>query len=85
MITQGVHHLPEDIQTQIIDKVRNSDTFTEDNDPYSEHDFGAIKIGTKQIFWKVDYFDADMNAHSPDPTDPNVTTRVLTIMMDHEY
>lgn len=85
LLTQDIHHLPENIQYEIIQKVRSFNIFTEDNDPYGEHDFGAIKIGTKQVFWKIDYYDLDMQGHSPDPSNPHITKRVLTIMMAEKY
>jgi hypothetical protein len=65
--------------------VKTFDTFTEDNDPYGEHDFGKITIDGTDYFWKIDYYDKDMDMGSPDPADPAVTTRVLTIMKAEEY
>jgi hypothetical protein len=70
----------------IITKVREFSTFTPDHDPYGEHDFGAIEqesVGT--VFWKIDYYDVDYECGSPDPADPKVTRRVLTIMLAEEY
>ncbi|WP_419523746.1 DUF3768 domain-containing protein [Lentibacter algarum] len=55
--------------------------FTPDNDPYAEHDFGVIKLSGNTFFWKFDYYDLDLQMHSPDPSDPAVTARVLTIML----
>ena len=56
-----------------------------DNDPYGEHDFGAIEVGGRKYFWKIDYYDPTFSWHSEDPTDPDKTRRVLTIMRADEY
>lgn len=59
--------------------------FTPDNDPYGEHDFGAFDLGGQRLFWKIDYYDHDLRYGSDDPANPDITTRVLTIMMASEY
>ena len=83
MITQGVQAL--DNLPDLLDQVRRFDAFAQDDDPYGEHDFGSIRHGDITIFWKIDTYDVDLQMHSPDPTDPAVTARVLTIMLDEEY
>ena len=83
VITQDVQAIEN--MADILDKVRWYDRFTPDNDPYGEHDFGSFRCAGETIFWKWDYYDVDMGMHSPDPTDRNVTTRVLTIMLADEY
>ena len=55
------------------------------NDPHEEHDFGVVEHGGVRCFWKIDYYDREMEMLSPDPADPSVTTRVLTIMLADEY
>ena len=34
-------------------------TFDSGNDPYGEHDFGALTVEDKVIFFKIDYYDLD--------------------------
>jgi hypothetical protein len=33
------------------------------------------------VFFKIDYYDEALAMHSPDPADPNVTQRVMTLML----
>ncbi len=61
------------------------DSFTEDNDPHGEHDFGAFEHAGQRIFWKIDYYAPDMEHGSENPADPQQTVRVLTIMLAREY
>lgn len=85
IITDGVDALSDDDREQLFNLVKNFDTFTEDNDPYGEHDFGAINFKGEAYFWKIDYYDLDYLCLSPDISDENVTNRVLTIMRGDEY
>ncbi|WP_391482757.1 DUF3768 domain-containing protein [Nereida sp. NH-UV-3] len=83
VITRGVQTL-DDVPS-VLDQVRRFDAFTPDNDPYGEHDFGSFRHGDITIFWKIDIYDVDLQMQSPDPSDPAVTTSVLTIMLAEEY
>ena len=85
MITPGVQAMPLDQRSSLLQKIRSFDAFREDNDPHQEHDFGAVDEGGVRYFWKVDYYDQNMEFGSPDPAEPSVTTRVLTIMRADEY
>jgi uncharacterized protein DUF3768 len=83
MMTNGLSSHPDHIR--ILNRVRTFNAFTEDNDPYGEHDFGAFDHAGDVIFFKIDYYDKDLSFGSPDPSDPEVTTRVMTIMLAAEY
>ncbi len=83
VITQGIAAL--DDLGAIYAKVQAFDAFTGSNDPYGEHDFGSFEHEGQTVFWKFDYYDPDLLMHSPDPADPAVTCRVLTILLADEY
>lgn len=85
VFTSGVHHLEKEVVQAIVSKVQSFSTFTKDNDPYGEHDFGIIQHEGDTFYWKIDYYDKAMIAGSENPADPEVTTRVLTIMHRSEY
>ena len=84
-ITRGVIGLGGKCQSTILDAIAAFDGFSPEDDPYGEHDFGALTIAGTRILFKIDYFDRGLSGHSPDPADPSVTTRVLTIMLAEEY
>lgn len=69
----------------LVKEIQKFDTFTEDNDPYGEHDFGSIDIEGDRYFWKIDYFDLDLDYGSPDPSNPEVTRRIMNVMHTSEY
>ena len=85
IITQGIDLLGNDAVDCILNLVMRFDDFSEQNDPFGEHDFGAVEYEGNTVFWKIDYYDLDLMNHSPDPSDPHVTRRVLTIMLGEEY
>ena len=85
VLSEAVMNLPEADRIAIMNKVITFRDFTPDNDPYGEHDFGMVEHEGEKYFWKFDYYDKDMEFGSPDPSDPSVTTRVLTIFLSSEY
>ena len=84
-MTQGIAALAPGTKLEILGLVKTFNEFTVDNDPYGEHDFGAFNTAGERIFWKIDYYDKSMTKGSEDPADPEQTTRVLTVMLAHEY
>ena len=85
VITSGTTALSDADRLALFAAVKGFDAFTPDNDPYGEHDFGSIDLAGSKFYWKIDCYDLHCLGHSPDPTDPAVTTRVLTIMRAEEY
>ena len=84
-LTAGVASLGGSRIAQLLIRVRDFNDFSPDNDPYGERDFGAIDQDGVRYFWKLDCYDQWVQFGSPDPTDPAVTTRVLTVMLADEY
>jgi hypothetical protein len=85
VVTAGMQALGEEAVVAALEAVRDFDAFTADNDPWGEHDFGSLETAGQRFFWKIDCYDRDLRYHSPDPTDPEVTVRVLTLMLPEEY
>ena len=85
LLSAGVHELPDMVKAAAIRRVATFDAFTEDNDPYGEHDFGSFDLCGRRFFWKIDYFDLSLTVGSSNPADPDITCRVLTLMLASEY
>ena len=85
VVTRGVHDKGAGLVAQALERVRTFDAFTKDNDPYGEHDFGSFELDGEKLYWKIDCYDKEMRYGSEDPSDPNETTRVLTILLAEEY
>lgn len=84
-ITPGIAGLSAEDHAAVLTAVVSFTDFTTDNDPRGEHDFGSVDVGEHKVFWKIDYYDLEMKYLSPDPGDPDLTNRVLTIMLASEY
>jgi Protein of unknown function (DUF3768) len=84
-ITAGIAALGADAVARIVKTIAVYDDFCHANDPYEEHDFGSFEVDGQTIFFKIDYYDKALAFHSPDPTEPSVTERVITIMLAEEY
>ena len=99
--TVGFRSLPEADQSQVRELIETFDAFDENNDPHGERDFGTIyqladdrwtterprlrEDERERVFWKLDYYDRQMQFASDDAANPAVTRRVLTIMLSDEY
>ncbi|MGP0089760.1 MAG: DUF3768 domain-containing protein [Xanthobacteraceae bacterium] len=85
VMTAGIAALGAEAVARIVKTIAVFDDFCHANDPYSEHDFGSFEADGQTIVFKIDYFDKTLTYHSPDPSDPAVTERVITIMLADEY
>jgi hypothetical protein len=85
VMTRGVAALAENKLAEVLERVRRYDAFTGGNDPHGEHDFGNFEVDGETYFFKIDYYALDMKSGSEDPSDPESTVRVLTIMRADEY
>lgn len=85
VITNGTDNLSGMAKQELFEAIKNFDAFSAYNDPYGEHDFGSLIFQGDRFFWKIDCYDRDMLHLSPDPTNPDLTKRVLTIMKAEEY
>ncbi len=84
-ITPGIQELGPEAMREIMNSITQYCDFSSDNDPFREHDFGSIDHGDTKVFWKIDYYDLDLAYGSPNPADPSITSRVMTVMLACEY
>lgn len=64
---------------KIILTVKSFDSFTEDNDPFGEHNFGKFKLEGESFIWKIDYADPEGFF------DQTKKHKQLTVMHSSEY
>ncbi len=85
LLTQGIQDLGDEWVAEICTRVSSFDVFDAANDPHGEHDFGSLEVAGDTIFWKIDYYDRKQEWHSPDAANPDLTHRVLTLILESEY
>ena len=85
MVTQGVQSLDSFDLGELMSAIATYDHFSPDNDPYGERDFGSFDLFGVRLYWKIDYYDRKLEFGSDDPANPEVTVRVLTVLLPSEY
>ena len=85
MLTSGLQAKGSEFAVEAVTLVREFDEFSDENDPWGEHDFGAVEIEGEKVFFKLDYYDLSLQQGSENPANEGCTHRVLTIMLASEY
>ena len=85
VMTPGIAALGREAVQRLVKTIATFDDFCTANDPHGEHDFGSFEFDGTPVMFKIDYYDRDLKFHSPDPADPAVTERVITLMLAEEY
>lgn len=85
MMTDGIQLLGQEITAKILAAVQEFNAFTKHNDPCGEHNLGIVVVEDAKCYFKIDYYDRNVEYGSEDPADPEQTTRVMTIMLPDEY
>ncbi len=69
----------------MLQRVAAFEEFTLGNDPHGEHDFGSFELLGRKFFWKIGCYDRELKYGSDDPSDPEKTIWVFTVMLSDEY
>ena len=85
LLSAGIAAMDAEDKANIISLVQNFNDFTPSNDVYGEHDFLSIDYKGNKIFAKIDYYDLNYEFMSENPANPDITNRVLTILLSCEY
>ena len=83
--TSGIAALPRQDQWNIWQRVATFSDFSGDNNLHGERNCGAFEVGAEKVVWTIDYYNLSLTDASPDPSDPAITKRMLTVMLAQEY
>lgn len=85
LLTQSVTDLPPMVITAALQKVAEFTDFTEENDPHGEHDYLSFDLCNREFVFHITYYDVSLENASPDAANPNVTKRIGTLMLTHDW
>ena len=66
---------------ELFAKLKAYSSFTIKTDPEGDHSSGVLELGQSKIEWEIDYWDLDEEDDSPDPSNAEVTTRIMNMVM----
>ena len=85
VMTRGVAALGPDAQLELTRRVAAFDGFNAHSDPQGWHEMGVIEFNGTKVWFKIDLYDVDYQYGSPEPSDPEQTRPVLTLLLPSEY
>ena len=85
MITQNVKRITGFDPAVLATALASYAGFDADNDPHGERDFGDLMLWGYDLLWKIDYYDLALKFGSEDPSDPQKTHRVLSVLLASEW
>ena len=85
LMTARVIALPVELRSAAIVGVQGHTVFAQDDDPYEEHDWASFELGGQHFVWTIDCYDETRTYASKNPCDPDITTRVLTLMLAADF
>jgi hypothetical protein len=75
----------QEILEKAVKGLRSFADFSEDNDPYGEHDCASFEVDGERFMFKIDYYTLDELHGSEHPEDPAVTIRVCSVFYTSDY
>lgn len=85
VVTAAFDALAAETKAKALERVRTFNNFNEGNNPWNEHDMGFFEIESERFFWAFSYYDKSMKCGSDDPSNTDITRRVLTIGLASDY
>lgn len=85
LISMGVHELGAKAVVDIRKDIASITSFTSEDDPEGMRDFGSISHNGRLIYWMIEHYDKDISNEADDPSNPEETTRVMSIILSTEY
>lgn len=81
VLSDGVRALPVGTVARILIAIRDAGPPADHSD---EHDAGRVLVDGHEVLWVIDAFGLDWISHSPDPSEPSLTCRRLSVLLVEE-
>jgi len=73
------------VKAAALHQVAQYKDFTEANDPNATHDFLKFELSNRSFIFSIIAYDKNLEFESPDPTDPDKTILVGTLMQNSDW